>query len=93
MSTATIALDLHARDVTGTKKVRVPSANPEATIRELTQGLLRRMGLIREDAGGQPLEWQMRLERGGRQLNDSELVGDALQLDDEIVLLPKVNAG
>lgn len=94
MSAAMIALDLHARDVTGTKKVRVPSANPEATIRELTQGLLRRMGLVREDVGGQPLEWQMRLERdGGRHLNDSELVGDALQLDDEIVLLPKVNAG
>ena len=90
---ASIALDLHAKDVTGTKKIKVPFAHPETTIRELTQGLLRRMGLIREDVVGRPLEWQLRLEREGRQLNDSELVGDALQREDEVVLLPKINAG
>jgi len=50
------------------------------------------MGLVREDVGGRPLEWQMRLEREGRHLNDSELVVDALQPQDEIRVLPKIHA-
>jgi hypothetical protein len=72
--------------------VLVPSVHVETTVRELTQGLLRRMGLITEDVVGQPLEWQMRLEREGRHLNESELVIDALQHEDEVRVLPKINA-
>jgi molybdopterin converting factor small subunit len=93
MSATTMALDLRAKDVTGTKRVNVSSADPEATIRELTQGLLRRMGLVREDTSGQPIEWQLRGEREGRNLMDAELIGDALQQNDEIVLMPKIHAG
>lgn len=92
MSAASVELDLRASDFTGTKKVLIPSVHAETTVRELTQGLLRRMGLVREDVGGRPLEWQMRLEREGRHLNDSELVVDALQPQDEIRVLPKIHA-
>ena len=93
MSAATMPLHLTAQDVTGQKKVKVSSVPAEATVRELVHGLLARMGLVRQDLAGQPLEYRARLEREGRHLNDSELVSDALQPDDEIVLQPKINAG
>ena len=93
MSAATMPLHLTAQDVTGQKKVKVSSVPAEATVRELVHGLLARMGLVRQDLAGQPLEYRARLEREGRHLNDSELVSDALQPDDEIVLQPKIIAG
>ena len=78
MSAASMALQLTAQDVTGQKKVKVSSVPAEATVRELVHGLLAKMGLVRQDLAGQPLEYRARLEREGRHLNDSELVSDAL---------------
>lgn len=90
---ASAGLDLRAQDVTGQKKVRVSGVAHDSTVRELIQGLRERMHLVGTDVHGNPLEYRARLDREGRHLHDSELVRDALEPDDEIVLQPKINAG
>jgi hypothetical protein len=91
--TIAASLDLLAQDVSGQKKVRVSDVSGDSTVRELVRGLLTRMRLVDKDAGGRPIEYRARLEREGRHLHDSELVSDALQSDDQLVLQPKINAG
>ena len=86
-------VNLLAQDVTKQKKVRVPNVSGDSTVRDLVQGLLETMRLNKKDVDGRPIEYRARLEREGRHLHDSELVGDALLSDDEIVLQPKINAG
>ncbi len=86
-------IGLQASDVSGQRRVNVRGVSPDSTVGELVKGLLERMRLPRNDSGGRPLTYHARLEREGRHLHDSELVGDALQADDQIVLQPKINAG
>jgi len=93
MSAAAVELPVTVTDVSGQKKFRVASIPRGATVREFVQSLRERMGLVRNDVQGQPLQWAARLEREGRNLNESELVSDALQPEDEIVLAPRINAG
>ena len=85
-------LRIRASDVTGqrSKPVRAPR---EATIRELVQRLIGEMGLKKKDAAGNPYAYRARLERGGRHLNASEVVGEVLREDDHLVLQPNVDAG
>jgi hypothetical protein len=87
------SVNLVAQDVTGQKKARVSDVSRDSTVRDLVRGLLERMRLTNKDVAGRPIEYRARLEREGRHLHDSELVGDALQADDQIVLQPKINAG
>jgi len=91
--TMAASVNLLAQDVTGQKKVRASDVSRDSTVRDLVQGLLEKMRLTNKDAAGHPIEYRARLEREGRHLHDSELVGDALQADDQIVLQPKINAG
>jgi hypothetical protein len=91
--TIAASVNLLAQDVSGQKKVRVSDVSGDSTVRELVRGLLTRMRLVDKDAGGRPIEYRARLEREGRHLHDSELVSDALQSDDQLVLQPKINAG
>ena len=91
--TIAASVNLLAQDVSGQKKVRVSDVSGDSTVRELVRGLLTRMRLVDKDVGGRPIEYRARLEREGRHLHDSELVSDALQPDDQIVLQPKINAG
>jgi hypothetical protein len=91
--TIAASVNLLAQDVSGQKKVRVSDVSGDSTVRELVQGLLKRMRLMDKDVGGRPIEYRARLEREGRHLHDAELVSDALQSDDQIVLQPKINAG
>jgi hypothetical protein len=51
------------------------------------------MGLGTQDRDGRELDYRARNEREGRQIQNSELVGDALRPDDEIVLTRRINAG
>ena len=92
-ASAAATLSVFALDVTGQKKVRVPNVPKDETVREFVQGLLGKMRLKRQSADGHPIPYTARLEREGRHLHDSELVADALQPDDAIVLQPKINAG
>ncbi len=91
--TMAASVNLLAQDVSGQKKVRVSDVSGDSTVRELVRGLLARMRLMDKDVNGRPIEYRARLEREGRHLHDSELVSDALQSDDQIVLQPKINAG
>ena len=92
MSAAT-TMDFTASDVYGQRQVKVLGVSTDATVRELVKGLLAKMGLVKNDVSGQPLEYRALLEREGRHLFDAELVGDALAPDDKITLQPKINAG
>jgi hypothetical protein len=90
---AAMSLGLRASDVSGQKTVRASAVPGDATVGELVQGLLAKMGLSRHDVEGRPLDYNARLEREGRHLNRSEIVGDALKEGDEIVLTPNIDAG
>ena len=86
--------DLHVRasDVTGQRSERV-HAPRDATVGEWVEAVVGRLRLRRKDADGNGYSYRPRLEREGRHLNASEIVGEVLQEDDRVVLQPNVNAG
>ena len=84
---------LRVFDVTRQKAVDLRDAPTDATIGELIEGLLPRMNMPVNDNGGRALSYQARLDRDGRHLHASELVGDSLQPHDQLVLQPEINAG
>ncbi|MBW2270514.1 MAG: hypothetical protein JRH16_18265 [Deltaproteobacteria bacterium] len=90
---AAATLDIRARDLTGQKKFRVSSISRQSSVGEVVRGLLGRMSLGTKDRRGQALEFRARNERTGRQLLDSELIGDVVEHDDELVLTPRIHAG
>jgi hypothetical protein len=65
----------------------------DASVGELVQGLLAEMSLPMTDVEGRPLTYHARLEREGRHLHASEIVGDTLQPADRLVLQPNITAG
>jgi hypothetical protein len=93
MEQAAISLGLRASDVSGQKTVRASAVPADATVGELVQGLLAKMGLSRHDTEGRPLNYAALLGREGRHLNGSETVGESLKEGDEIVLTPNIDAG
>ncbi|MCR9096666.1 MAG: hypothetical protein NXI30_20780 [bacterium] len=93
MESATATLDLFARDMTGQKRFRLSKVPLKASVGEIVRGAVARMGLSVEDRDGRELDYRARSEREGRQIQNSERVGDALRPDDEIVLTPRISAG
>ncbi len=87
------AIDIQASDVTGQKEAQAKGVPTDATVGELVSELLTRMSLPQNDVSGRPLTYHARLEREGRHLHASEVVGDALEQDDRIVLQPNIDAG
>ena len=85
-------LKVQASDVTGQRSARV-RAPRDATVGEWVEALVDRLGLKRNDGSGNPYAYRPRLEREGRHLNASEIVGDVLEEDDQVVLQPNVSAG
>ena len=88
-----VTVPIRVSDVTGQKVVDVRDVPTDATIGELIDGLLPRMNMPRNDSGGRTLVYQARLDRDGRHLHTSEVVGDALMPHDRLVLQPEINAG
>ncbi|MFW6164335.1 MAG: hypothetical protein ACODAJ_16320 [Planctomycetota bacterium] len=86
-------LDIQASDVSGQKVVRVRDLQPDLSVGELIEGLLAEMHIPTNDVEGRPLTYQARLDREGRHLHASEVVGDALEPEDHIVLQPNIDAG
>ena len=85
-------LQIRASDVTGQRSM--PARAPrQGTIHELVQRLIGEMGLKSKDADGNPYAYRARLEREGRHLNASEVIGEVLRTDDHLVLQPNVDAG
>ena len=86
-------LDITATDVTGQNVVNVNALDREMTVGELMEALVPRMKLPHLGNGGRPLAYHARLEREGRHLHATEVVGDALQSSDRIMLQPTIEAG
>ena len=83
---------VNVSDVTGQRSA-TERALSDATVGELTASLVRKLALGSRDASGQPQVYQARLEREARQLNASEIVGEALEEGDHIVVAPATLAG
>ena len=88
-------LDILASDVTGQTVVNVDidPGDREMSVGELLDGLVPRMKLPRLGNGGRPLTYHARLEREGRHLHATEVVGEALQPKDRIMIQPTIEAG
>jgi len=80
-------ISVQASDVSGQKIVNVPNIPLDATVGELTRGLLAKMNLT------ESVPYQLRLERQQRHLHASERVADALETGDKVVLHPSIDAG
>ena len=88
-----LKIAIRASDVTHQNQVAVDDLPIDMTVGQAVDGLVPRMQLPRTDSTGRPLTYHARLEREGRHLNRSELVGDALQPNDRVVLQPNIDAG
>ena len=86
-------LSLQVNDVSGQKPFKVSNVPQDSTVGELIKGLLAQMSLPQNDVSGRPLTYHALLEREGRHLHASEKVGDALQVNDQLVLQPNIDAG
>jgi hypothetical protein len=86
-------IGLEISDVSGQKTARVHDMPTDASVGELIEGLLAQMKLPRNDVSGRPLTYHALLEREGRHLHASEVVGEALHTGDKVILQPNIDAG
>jgi hypothetical protein len=88
-------LDILASDVTGQTVVNVgiDPGDREMSVGELLDALVPRMKLPRLGNGGRPLTYHARLDREGRHLHATEVVGEVLQPKDRIMIQPTIEAG
>lgn len=84
---------LEVSDVSGQKTATVSDVPRDASVGELVEQLLAELQLTKNDTSGRPLTYHARLEREGRHLQPSELVGNALMSGDRVVLQPNIDAG
>lgn len=86
-------LSIIARDITGQKRFRAREIPGDYSVGEVVDGLLPRMQLNHVDQFGAAVKFEARLEREGRHLNRTEVVGEVLRNEDELVLHPRIMAG
>jgi hypothetical protein len=86
-------MNLEATDVSGQKTAALSNIPAGATVADMIQWALPDMNLPRNDTEGFAIMYQALLEREGRHLGGRELVHDALEEGDRIVLHPSVDAG
>lgn len=84
-------LTLHLQDASGQREFVARDVPKEASWGEILKGMVANMSLPKNPDGGNL--WTGRLEREGRHLHTSEIVGEALEDGDKIVLAPEVDAG
>lgn len=89
----TTLIDLTVSDVSGQKMRKVNNVPSGSTVGELIQELSLQMKLPQNDVAGRPLKYQARLDREARHLQPHELIGEALQSGDSVMLQPNVDAG
>jgi hypothetical protein len=92
-ATAVMDAGFEVSDVSGQKVLSVSNVPIDATVSELIRGLVGRMRLPANDAGGRPLTYHARLDREGRHLQGTERVATAVLPGDRVVLQPNVDAG
>ncbi len=86
-------LAVEVQDVSQQQRFKVSDLDTDATVAEVVRELLGDLNMAVEDASGRPLSYTVRLEREGRNLQSNERVGDVLEEDDLLTLLPNVDAG
>ena len=86
-------LTLEIADVSNQKRIRKQNVQADASVGELVMETLPALHLPSRSAKGEPYTYHLRLEREGRHLNASERVGDVLQENDRVTLLPNIDAG
>jgi hypothetical protein len=84
-------IELNIQDMSGQRQFRA-NAPTDASWGETMEGILAEMDLPPNTPSGEGV-WTGRLEREGRNLLASEIVGDALEQGDRITLQPEVVAG
>ena len=85
---------IRVRDVTGQKSYVAPAVPADASVGQMVQALLKKMGLGQStDGAGRPVSFRARLARQSRFLGSSERVGDCLRPEDELTLTPDIQAG
>ena len=84
---------LEASDVSGQKVARVRGVSTDSTVGELVNGLLGEMSLPRTSSEGRPLTYHALLEREGRHMHNSEVLGEVVRDHDRVVLQPSIEAG
>jgi hypothetical protein len=90
MKTETITLNVE--DMSGQRQYVARNVPTDASWSETMNGIVAGMSLPQNTPTGEGV-WSGRLEREGRHLHGSEIVGDALQDGDQIVLQPEAIAG
>lgn len=82
-----------ASDVTGQRSVTVRDVPAGNSIGEFVDELLPTMRLSATDRKGDPVSYDVRLERESRHLHRNERLGDVIRDDDEVTLFPRISAG
>ncbi|MCZ6889148.1 MAG: hypothetical protein O7H39_11685 [Gammaproteobacteria bacterium] len=85
--------DVYVRDVAGQRPFVARALQGDTMIGDLVRSLVPRMKLPLADAEGRPHAYHAYLGREARHVHTSETVGEALLPDDELVLLPDIQAG
>ena len=93
MNTNPQAMNFEATDVSGQKVAMVSNIPVGATVTDMIEGVLPDMNLPKNDTAGYAITYQALLEREGRHLGGRELVHDALEEGDRVVLHPNLDAG
>jgi len=85
-------ISLRIQDVSGQREFVARDVPTDASWGEAMTGILAGMSLPANE-GAEQSAWTGRLEREGRHLHASEIVGEALEDGDQIVLQPEAVAG
>ena len=85
-------ITLRVQDMSGQREFVARDVPKDSSWGETMKGIVANMSLP-QNTPTSPNIWTGRLEREGRHLHTSEIVGDALENEDRIVLQPEVNAG
>lgn len=82
-------ITLHLQDATGQREFVAQGVPKGASWGETLKSIVANMDLPKNTPAG----WQGKLEREGRHLHSSEIVGESLLDGDRIVLQPETDAG
>ncbi|HUW58246.1 MAG TPA: hypothetical protein VMZ92_16535 [Planctomycetota bacterium] len=85
-------ITLRVQDVSEQREF-VADVPTEATWGEAMASIVKSMQLPTNTPDGEETVYTGRLERQGRHLHPSEVVGDVLQNEDRIVMQPEITAG
>ncbi|KKL99770.1 hypothetical protein LCGC14_1811110 [marine sediment metagenome] len=86
-------ISLQIQDFSGQREFVVRDVPTDASWGEAMSQIVATADLPKNNPAGAEEVWVGRLEREGRHLHASEIVGDALEEGDRIVLQPEVTAG